>query len=376
MDAYFTLPHLLLYLLGACVLVQLFYEFYYFLPLALHKHQAPARLEDLPPLSILVCAHNEEENLRELLPLLLEQEYPQPWEIIIIDDRSWDDTSLLLKQYQQEYPRLRIVTAKETPSQMSPKKYGLFLGIKAAEHEHLLFTDADCRPVSNTWAQTMASGFLENKDIVLGYSPYIRIYGFLNQLVRFETFLTAMQYLSFAKRGQAYMGVGRNLAYTKSTFFRNKGFSAHIKSLGGDDDLFVQAAAKHSRVQIVIEEEAHTQSAPETRWRKWWRQKKRHMAAGKQYQKRDQFRIGLFVLANGLFYVISPILLAMQQHLLWVGLIIGVRYLGLLASYVPVARRLHNPVAWWLLPVLEMGYYLTYIGIGISVLTTKKVRWK
>lgn len=376
LDYLFPLHVSLLLLLAACVLVQLFYVLYYFLPLAFHKDPAPQNGANLPPLSILVCAHNEAENLQELLPLLIQQEYPQPLEIIVIDDRSWDGSHVLVKEYELEHAHVRLVRVKETPPLMSPKKYALFLGIKAAQYEHLLLTDADCRPLSATWAQSMASGFLGGKDIVLGVSPYMQIYGFLNHLIRFETFLTAIQYLSFAKRGQAYMGVGRNLAYTKSVFFRNKGFSSHIRSLGGDDDLFVQEAAQHSAVQIVIDRSAQTSSSPERRWRDWWRQKRRHLAAGRQYQKKNQLRLGLFVLSNALFYVISPVLLGLQYQLLWVGLIIGVRYAALYGSYLPVARRLQDPLKWWLLPILEVGYYLNYIGIGISVLTTKKVRWK
>ncbi|GAB2547103.1 glycosyltransferase [Rufibacter soli] len=363
-------------MLGACVLVQFFYELYYFLPLAFQKDPVPQDPAALPPLSILVAAHNEVENLQELLPLLLQQEYPQPYEVILIDDRSWDGTHVLVKEYQLENPHLKLVRVKETPPFMSPKKYALFLGVKAAQNEHLLFTDADCRPASNHWAQRMAGGFVGGHDIVLGVSPYMQIYGFLNSLIRFETFLTAMQYLSFAKRGKAYMGVGRNLAYTKSTFFRNKGFSSHIRSLGGDDDLFVQEAARHSTVQIMLDAESHTQSFPETKWRSWWRQKRRHMAAGRQYAGVERFRIGLFVLSNILFYIISLVLLGLQHQTPYVGVIIGARYVAVWVIYMAVARRLQDPFKWWLLPVLELGYYLNYIGIGISVLMTKKIRWK
>ncbi|WP_460894174.1 glycosyltransferase [Rufibacter soli] len=376
MDYTLLLQNFLLYLLGACVLVQFFYELYYFLPLAFQKDPVPQDPAALPPLSILVAAHNEVENLQELLPLLLQQEYPQPYEVILIDDRSWDGTHVLVKEYQLENPHLKLVRVKETPPFMSPKKYALFLGVKAAQNEHLLFTDADCRPASNHWAQRMAGGFVGGHDIVLGVSPYMQIYGFLNSLIRFETFLTAMQYLSFAKRGKAYMGVGRNLAYTKSTFFRNKGFSSHIRSLGGDDDLFVQEAARHSTVQIMLDAESHTQSFPETKWRSWWRQKRRHMAAGRQYAGVERFRIGLFVLSNILFYIISLVLLGLQHQTPYVGVIIGARYVAVWVIYMAVARRLQDPFKWWLLPVLELGYYLNYIGIGISVLMTKKIRWK
>ncbi|MBA9078222.1 glycosyltransferase [Rufibacter quisquiliarum] len=376
MDYYTHSGDILLYLLGTLVLIQFFYELYYFLPLAFHKDPKPAQPGDLPPLSILVCAHNEVENLKELLPLLVQQEYPRPHEIIIIDDRSRDGTHVLVKEYMLEHPQVKLVRVKVEPEYMSPKKTAIFLGIKAAQYEHLLFTDADCRPVSLQWAQRMAGGFFGGGDIILGVSPYMQIYGFLNHLIRFETFLTAMQYLSFAKRGGAYMGVGRNLAYTKTTFYRNKGFASHIRSLSGDDDLFVQEAAKHSSVQMVIDPEAHTQSAPETQWRTWWQQKRRHLSAGRQYRKKEQVRIGLFVLSNVLFYVISPVLLAMQYQLPWVGVIIGARFVALYGTYLSVAKRLQDPLNWWLLPVLELGYYFNYIGIGISVLRTKKVRWK
>ncbi|WP_192821868.1 glycosyltransferase [Rufibacter sp. LB8] len=375
LDYRLLLEYLPLALLGLLVLIQLFYELYYFLPLAFHKDPVE-NPQHLPPLSILVCAHNEVKNLQELLPLLVQQEYPAPWEIIIIDDRSWDGTHLLVQEYQLDHPEVKLVRVKEQARYMSPKKVALFLGIKAAQHEHLLLTDADCRPVSAVWAQGMAAGYANNSDIILGFSPYMRIYGFLNQLIRFETFLTAMQYLSFAKRGRAYMGVGRNLAYTKTTFLRNKGFASHIRSLGGDDDLFVQEAAKHSRVAIVLDKDAQTQSLPETSWRAWWTQKRRHLSAGRRYKKSEQARIGLFVLSNILFYVISPILLSLQYQVPWVGVIIGARFAALYATYLPVASRLKDPLNWWLLPVLELGYYLNYIGILISVLRTNKVRWK
>ncbi len=376
LDYSFFLEFFPLFLLSAMVLIQLFFGLYYFLPLAFHRDPIPADETELPSLSILVCAHNEVKNLQELLPLLVAQEYPQPLEIIIIDDRSRDGTHVLVQEYQRDYPAVKLVRVKEGARYMSPKKVALFLGIKAAAHENLLLTDADCRPNSPQWAQRMAAGFAVGRDIILGVSPYMRIYGFLNNLIRFETFLTAMQFLSFARRGGAYMGVGRNLAYTKTTFLRNKGFASHIRSLGGDDDLFVQEAATHSSVQVVIDFDAQTTSIPKKTWRAWWAQKRRHLAAGKLYRKKEQFRIGLFVLSNLLFYMISAILLGLQHQMFWVGVIIGVRFVALYGTYLPVARRLHDPLKWWLLPVLELGYYLTYIGIAISVLTTKKVRWK
>src|SRR5690606_33778770 len=119
------------------------------------------------------------------------------------------------------------------------KKYGLTLGIKAASHEWILLTDADCRPNSRRWIRSMSRYFDEDTQFVLGFSPYRATAGLLNLFIRFETMLTAIQYFSFGWLGNPYMGVGRNLAYRKSKFLEEKGFNNFLHVTGGDDDLFV-----------------------------------------------------------------------------------------------------------------------------------------
>jgi cellulose synthase/poly-beta-1,6-N-acetylglucosamine synthase-like glycosyltransferase len=220
-----------IWLLLACVLGQLYYAGYYFLPFVWRPVLAPLT-GAAAPVSVLVCAHNELENLRRLLPQLLQQDYPTGFELLLIDDRSTDGTADLVQQLAPLYPQLRLVTVAATPAGVSPKKYALTLGINAARYEYLLFTDADCQPATNQWIATMQSGFAAPADMVLGYSPYASAQGFLNKLVRFETLLTGAQYLSFAWRGHPYMGVGRNLAYTKSCFQATKGFTSHLRRLG------------------------------------------------------------------------------------------------------------------------------------------------
>ena len=185
---------------------------------------------------------------------------------MLIDDRSQDDTYLYAQQLSQYYPgRFRLVTVTRTPAGFSPKKYALTLGIKAARHERLLFTDADCRPGSPDWLRLMQRGFggPDGAGIVLGFSGYAELPGLLNQLIRYETLLTAAQYLGLAWAGRPYMGVGRNLGYTRSTFHSTKGFASHIRRLSGDDDLLVQdAVAAGARAAVVADPAAHTLSQP------------------------------------------------------------------------------------------------------------------
>ncbi|MCB2379665.1 glycosyltransferase [Hymenobacter sp. BT635] len=368
-----------IWLLLASVLVQLGYAAYYFLPFALRPETPPpaAGPADSEPVSVLVCAHNELENLRRLLPLLLQQDYPAGFEIILIDDRSADDTYLYVQQLTQYYPNIRLVSVEKTPEGLSPKKYALTLGIKTARHPRLLFTDADCIPATNQWVRLMQRGFARPADLILGYSAYAEAPGFLNKLVRFETLLTGAQYLSFAWRGHPYMGVGRNLAYTQQCFRATKGFASHIRSLGGDDDLLVQDAVRHGqRVTIEAEPAAHTLSVPAATWQAWWRQKRRHLSAGRHYRLADRLRIGNFIGTNLLFYFTTLVLLFSRPD--WVPLTVlwGVRTSVICAAYAKLGQRLDDRLPTVLLPVLDAVYFFYYLALGISLFLYRNLRWK
>jgi glycosyltransferase involved in cell wall biosynthesis len=332
--------------------------------------------------SIILAARNALEQLHYLMPELLQQDYAQ-FEVVLIDDRSDDDTGLYTQQLTQYYPNVRLVTIGRTPEGIAPKKYALTLGIKVAKYPYLLFTDADCQPTSNQWLRHMARGFdqgtTQGADLVLGYSPYAAAAGFLNKLVRFETLLTGLQYLSFAERGHPYMGVGRNLAYTKATFLATKGFASHIRRMSGDDDLLVQDAVQLGRrAAVVTASEAQTVSFAPGTWQQWWRQKRRHLSAGSRYRFSDRVRIGTFILANGLFYL-GTLAAIIWPDPEWITLAAawGVRTSAVLATYGQASRRLHDRQPIWLIPVLDAGYFFAYSLLTASlVLNRKPSRWK
>jgi glycosyltransferase involved in cell wall biosynthesis len=359
-------------LLALCVLVQLYFSFYYFLPLAKHKDPESAAVW---PVSVVVAANDELENLMELLPMLLDQEYPE-FEIIVVNDRSEDDTEFYLYELEKQFQNFRVVTIKKTPEYLNPKKYALALGIRAAKYEHVLLTDADCRPTSKNWIEKMQSGYKTGAEVVLGYSPYVQLKGFLNHLVRYETLLTGIQYLSHANRGKAYMGVGRNLSYTKGCFFKNKGFASHIKAIGGDDDLFVRDAANNSNISIVIDKEGQTVSIPKKTFREWAVQKRRHMSVGGRYKASDRRRIGIFVVSNIAFYILSIVILVLSSHLAILAALVALRYLAVFQVYRLVAQRLNETISLLMLPVLDVVYFFNYMFLGVSVILYKKIRWK
>jgi cellulose synthase/poly-beta-1,6-N-acetylglucosamine synthase-like glycosyltransferase len=372
-------------LLVPLLLVQLWYWLRYFRPFTRRPTEAPLEEPGLDnePVSIILCVRNELENLRKLVPILLRQDYPTDYELVLIDDRSQDETEVYTQQLAQYYPdRFRLVTVTSTPAGFSPKKYALTLGIKAARYERLLFTDADCRPVTYDWLRLMQRGFQQknNSDIVLGFSGYAERPGLLNQLIRYETLLTGAQYLSFAWAGKPYMGVGRNLAYTRSTFQSTKGFASHIRRLSGDDDLLVQdAVAAGAQVGVVADPAAQTVSQPAETWGEWWHQKRRHLSAGKRYRIADRLRLAIFMGSNALFYFLSPIVLVAAttpQNLLSLVAIWLARTLLLLATYIPLARRLGQPLSAAALPFFDFLYLILYCAWGSSLLVRRPLQWK
>ena len=106
--------------------------------------------EAQPGVSVIICARNEEDNLRNYLSSILEQDYPT-FEVIVINDESSDDTPVVLDRYARLYNNLHITFVPTGARIQSSKKLGLTLGVKAAKYDYLLFTDADCRPETSHW---------------------------------------------------------------------------------------------------------------------------------------------------------------------------------------------------------------------------------
>jgi hypothetical protein len=209
---------------------------------------------------------------------------------------------------------LQIVDLTQEAKMIAGKKFPLSIGIKEAKHEIVLLTDADCVPASDQWIFRMQEAFTNGTEVVLGYGAYHKLPGFLNKAIRFETFHTALQYFGYALAGNPYMGVGRNLAYRKDLFFRNKGFSSinHIPS--GDDDLFINRVATSSNTSVVIDPQAFTLSMPKQTWKDWRKQKTRHYTTGKFYKTGHKFLLGIYTLSHVLFY---PLLAASMIMFDW-----------------------------------------------------------
>jgi len=286
---------------GLTTVIQLFYYLYFFRRVAYYKSPEKPQSQQ-HPVSVIICARDEDENLARNLPGVLVQDYPTTHEVIVVNDNSFDDTKYILAELKKTFKGLQVIELAQEAKLIAGKKYPLSIGIKEAKHEVMVLTDADCVPASEHWLFKMQDAFTNGTEVALGYGAYKKAPGFLNKAIRFETFHTALQYFGYALAGKPYMGVGRNLAYRKGLFLRNKGFSSinHIPS--GDDDLFINKVANKHNTTVVLDPDAFTLSAPKTTWREWRHQKARHYSTGKFYRASHKFLLGLYTASQFILY--------------------------------------------------------------------------
>jgi cellulose synthase/poly-beta-1,6-N-acetylglucosamine synthase-like glycosyltransferase len=353
-------------------MIQLAYLVFVFLRISVHK--APTPHDNLPPVSVVVCARNEEKNLRSLVPILMEQDYPN-FELVVVNDASWDDTTETLKAFQVAYPRLHIVDIDENKQIMAGKKFALTLGIKGAKNEHLLMMDADCRPSSSQWIRHMVEGFSDEKSIVLGISPYKAEKGILNWLIRSDAFHIAMMYVGAAQIGIPYMGVGRNIAYRKETFFAVSGFKSHYSLQSGDDDLFIRDAATKKNTNVVISPESHTISEAKRTWGGWIKQKRRHVTTAPHYKIKHKILLSLWPLTWLGMLGLAAYLISFNIGTFVVLIAVGVRWLGQIVIFSHSSRKLGLKGVGWTSPVSEILLILSSGIVGVANVFIKPKKW-
>lgn len=377
-----------------------------FSPLAFYTFpNSTEKVTEWPGVSIVVAAWNELFNLGELILLLEAQDYPD-LEIIIVDDRSSDGTYDFLLSDIAPFPRIKFVHIESLPDHFTAKKFAVTMGIKKASKEVILVTDADCRPVSDQWVKQMVQ-HLGDKEVVLGFSPYYGFQGLLNAFIRYETFQTAIQYMAFALSGIPFMGVGRNLMYRKSLFWRKNGFASHYSLLSGDDDLFVNEAATRQNTAVCLVPETHVYSMPKLTYQDWYKQKLRHLSVGKRYKWRDQILLGTLWYGQIISWLLwIPALISpaswfeapdwsrfpndwtaahpwISSPLLpdWIRLILGLGLCWLLLKWIWLARmnkKLGNTLNSWKLlgyDALYAGYLLIFGAITL-LSNPKKLKWR
>ena len=268
----------------------------------LYLHSRKEKQEtDTPPLSVILVAKDAASDLQKNLPAILEQDYPDFEVIVIYDQSSDDDCEDVLKLLEDKYPHLHHSFIPDSARYISHKKLGITMGIKASHHEWLVFTEPNCRPSGNQWLRKMARNFTNGTDIVLGYSNYEKTKGWFNRKVTFDTLLNAMRYLGKAVDGHPYTGCGRNLAYRKSLYYEQKGFTSHLNLQRGEDDLFINQVANGKNTRVEASPESIVRITAPHYQKDWYEDKLNYHLTSRLYKGFSRYLMGFETCTRLLF---------------------------------------------------------------------------
>lgn len=221
----------------------------------------PEEDTDYPATSVIVYSQSDGANLRTLLPAILNQDYPAPMEVIVVNDSGMDNTETIVSELELSYPNLYMTFAPENSRNLSRRKLSITLGIKAARYDKLLLTCGNCRIDSERWMRGMMRHFSnKSTQVVIGYAYPSAYDGPDNDRRRrrrsFDQVWQSVRYLSAAIHHHPFMGCGYNLAYDRHLFFEHKGYSRTLNLNFGDDDLFINEIATPANTAVELSKEA------------------------------------------------------------------------------------------------------------------------
>jgi len=285
-----------LILLGIAYFVMVIFLYFGLRPSAVVYDEKPL------PVSVIIAAHNEADTILPCLFALTSQNYPQEfYEIIVVDDRSEDDTAIIVSAFAADHPIVRLLRITDLADGFAPKKRALQMAIEQAKFEYLAFTDADGRPLPG-WLAAISAHYSAGADMILGYAPYT-----LSRNASLPARMLALEYLSHQAIAAATSNlgfpatcVGTNLAYRKEMFNDLNGFGRFRTVLSGDDDLFLNLARESGKYKIVYmtNPDSHVFNDPPGTLAGFIQQRIRYASKGFRYQMQLIIPLVLFVLFN------------------------------------------------------------------------------
>jgi glycosyltransferase involved in cell wall biosynthesis len=253
-----------------------------------------------PPVSVIIYARFEAANLQAFLPSVLEQDYPE-YEVIVVNDDPSGNSEDVLKRMHAQYPHLYYTYIPESTKNLSRKKLGITLGVKAAKYETLLFTEADSYPVSNQWINCMCRHLDDDKTIVLGFSALVKNNALKHQYAAFDYFFTNLQMASMALLKIPYGANGRNLIYRKEYFDSQKGFFQYRHLPIGEENLSAHKIATKENITV----ELSPQSLVFAQWDEMfdWKHAKKSQATTQHFHKKIPLFFWRIELGSRFFFI-------------------------------------------------------------------------
>ena len=359
---------LLLYILAVLFVVLLIFYLGIFSGTAFSKpHENNAKRI---PVSVLVYAKNNENELRNLIPILLNQNYHQ-FELVLINNASTDNTLHLIKEYALLYPNIKIVDVVNNEAFWGNKKYALTLAIKASRYEYLVCIDADKKIHSNNWLVQLTSHFTLNKTIVVGLSYFSKTKGFFNKFFRFNHTMQQLQALSWSKVSKPYSLNLHQLAFKKEEFYKVNGFINHMQKPLFVNEYFVNDASTSKNTTISEHNDAmiEVNALPKAEFRSFNKQQNQFL---KSINGSSAFKIKCFNALQFFFLIVAIASFILVPEYWYITLaIVLLRYLILWVVFGKTAKKLHYPDLIIYFPLLDLFYIFMQLRLFLNNLFTK-----
>ncbi|WP_299232754.1 glycosyltransferase [uncultured Bacteroides sp.] len=255
-----------------------------------------------PPLSVIIVTKDSASMLKENLPAILEQDYPE-FEVIVVNDESAGEDEDILKILGSRYHHLYRTFIPKSARYVSRKKLGVAMGIKASKYDWIVVTEPYCKPESKDWLRSLSRNFVPGTDIVLGYCNYSYSKGIFAKRIIADMLLVSMRFLGKALGGKPYMGIGRNMAYRKDIYVKHKGFYNQLTLSRGDDDLFINEIADKGNTKVCVDSNSIVRM-PLPKYRKTWKDDKiGYEVTGNHYKGMSRISNGLETWSASLFNI-------------------------------------------------------------------------
>jgi len=353
------------------LLVQLIYFWVVFGKLAFYKKKQTLKAQ--PPVTVVITAHNQYNDLRQNLPYLLEQDYPE-FEIMVVNDNSDDGSGELLTDLSRQYSNLSIVELKQSLNWFSGRKFPLSLGIKSARYDLLILTDTICRPVSKRWIKEIVAIHTPETDIALGYSTF-DTKSKINLWFRFSAFYDGLFYLSMALAGKPFKGIGKNLSYTKQLFYNHKGFSSHYKINLGDDEIFINQTANKRNTNIQISQHSKVAVVKSMSFSNWVKSERTRIFIRRFFKTGSRFLISLYHSTAFLFFATFASLLLLKFNWMMVLPLFGLRLISQYIIFGLAAKKLTEKGLLLFSPLLEVFLVFFDFLIWFAMIFSRKKKW-
>lgn len=327
---------------------------------------------NLQPVSVLICAYNEEKNLAANLISILNQESDGIYEVIVVNDGSTDGTEDVLRKLQSNNKHLTVVNL----STHSGKKKALMAAVNTAKYDLLLMTDADCMPASTHWLEIMTGQLHGSKEIAAGYGGYEATSGWLNAFTRWETVHTFMQYSSYALAGLPYMAVGRNMACARGIIEKAMADPIWHALPSGDDDLLVRISGTPVNTITVNDPAAFTFSPAKNTWKGWAHQKQRHLSTGKYYQRETKLFLGLYGISHASMWLSLLLLIPVSDHPTLILSLLSARCILTWLAWGRTATMLGEKKLLYRFPLFDLGWMMYNFAFLPYITWKNKQNWK